>query len=190
MERDLIQRAQAGDAAAFNELIAPHREALFRYAFLIAADAHAAEDITQEALLRIYTQLGRFDAQYAFRPWALAIVRNLARNQRRSWGRRKHLWQRLAQRQARTSPDVAAETQAQHDAQDLHAAVRQLGAAQQDVIYARYFLELSVDESADVLEVAAGTVKSRSHRALKQLRAIIERDYPHLREELSHAGEL
>jgi RNA polymerase sigma-70 factor (ECF subfamily) len=59
----------------------------------------------------------------------------------------------------------------------LWQAVRTLKQADQEVIYLRYFLELSEAELAQALGVAQGTVKSRLHRALSRLRAIIERDY-------------
>ena len=52
----------------------------------------------------------------------------------------------------------------------------------QEVIYLRYFLDMSENEMVDTLEVPAGTVKSRLHRALSKLREIIERDFPELKE--------
>jgi RNA polymerase sigma-70 factor (ECF subfamily) len=52
----------------------------------------------------------------------------------------------------------------------------------QEVIYLRYFLDMSESEMAETLDIPAGTVKSRLHRALSKLRGIIERDYPELKE--------
>ena len=77
-------------------------------------------------------------------------------------------------------------THQQQQASDLHEAVSQLKDDFQDVIYARYFMNLSVEESAAALNIAEGTVKSRSSRALKQLRGIIERDYPQLVEDFEY----
>lgn len=74
-------------------------------------------------------------------------------------------------------------TTAQADAELLWQAVRKLGQRDQEVIYLRYFLELSVAESAEALEVAEGTVKSRLARALKRLHQVVERDFPALGEE-------
>ena len=62
----------------------------------------------------------------------------------------------------------------------MWSAVRRLDYADQQVIYLRYFLELPVEETAQVLEVAAGTVKSRSSRALQRLRQVIHQDFPDL----------
>lgn len=183
----MIQRAKDGDTLAFDALIALHREVMFRYAYLIVYDAHVAEDVTQDAVLRIYTHLHRFDESYAFRAWALGITRNLARNQNRAWGRYKHMLQRFTQANRRESVDIETLTQAQQQAQQLHEAVRQLKPDYQDVIYARFFMGLSVEASAAVLEIAEGTVKSRSHRALKQLKTIIETHYPQLKQDITYA---
>ncbi len=60
--------------------------------------------------------------------------------------------------------------------------MRRLSRTDQEIIYLRYFLDLSVAETAEVLEVAPGTIKSRLHRALGRLRAIVEREFPSLAE--------
>ena len=185
MEESLIQRAQEGDKVAFNSLIGQYRETMFRYAYLIVSDAQIAEDVTQDAILRIYKYLNRFDKTHAFRPWALQITRNVARNNNRSWGRYKHMVKRLITFHQRDSVNVESLTVAQQHAQHLHEAVHQLKNDHQDIIYTRFFLDLSVEEAAHILGIAEGTVKSRSHRALKQLKVIIEQHYPHLKLEAS-----
>ncbi len=70
----------------------------------------------------------------------------------------------------------------QAEAHTLWQAVRRLNAADQQVIYLRYFLEMPEAEMAETLGVAAGTVKSRLSRGLQKLRAVIEREFPSLRE--------
>jgi RNA polymerase sigma-70 factor (ECF subfamily) len=69
------------------------------------------------------------------------------------------------------------------EAETLWRAVRRLKETDQQVIYLRYFLELPVAEAAQVLDVAPGTVKSRLHRALERLRAVVEHEFPMLWEE-------
>ena len=64
--------------------------------------------------------------------------------------------------------------------QTVWQAIRQLGQADQEVIYLRYYLALSEDEMALTLHVAPGTVKSRLHRALSRLRTVTRKDYPAL----------
>ena len=64
------------------------------------------------------------------------------------------------------------------EASDLWKAVQHLNLPDQQIIYLRYFLELSVTETAQALQVAEGTVKSRLSRALERLRGIIQQDFP------------
>jgi RNA polymerase sigma-70 factor (ECF subfamily) len=73
-------------------------------------------------------------------------------------------------------------TSKREQAQELWRAIQQLKQTDQQVVYLRYFLELSVEEVAEVMGVAEGTVKSRLHRALQRLRAVIQRDFPGLQE--------
>lgn len=185
MTADLLQRAKTGDAQAFNHLIEAHREVMFRYAYLITRHAEDTEDVVQDATLSLYQYLQRVDTTRPFRPYALQVVRNLARNKNRSFGRYKHMIQRWLQYRETQTASVEALTVEQQHAQDLHAAVAQLKETHQDVVYARYFLQLSVEETASILNIAEGTVKSRLHRALKQLKGIIHQTYPHLEAELT-----
>ena len=71
-------------------------------------------------------------------------------------------------------------------ANDLWKAVQQLNIPDQQIIYMRYFLDLPVAETAQALQVAEGTVKSRLSRALERLRGIIQQDFPVLAE--GHEG--
>ena len=180
MEQALIQRAKQGDNQAFDAVIELHREAMFRYAYLILYDAEVADDVTQEAVLRIYRHLDQFDESYEFRPWALQITRNTARNHIRARGRYKKMVDSVIRVFERPATHVEAVTEEQLQATHLHEAVHQLEPDHQDVIYARFFLGLSVEECARTIGIAEGTVKSRSHRALKQLKALIQQDYPQL----------
>jgi DNA-directed RNA polymerase specialized sigma24 family protein len=74
------------------------------------------------------------------------------------------------------------------DAEQLWHAVRRLGNHDQEIIYLRFFLDLSVAETADALGIAPGTVKSRLHRSLERLRQVVQQEYPWLIEDL-HEGQ-
>ncbi len=187
MEAEYIQRARQGEDAAYQLLVESHREAVFRLAYLMLGDADDAEDVAQEAFIRAFRTLHRFDSTRALRPWLLRITANLVRNRRRSIGRYWAALQRYARADPQASlPDLAAENEQQAEAYALWRAVRHLRSAEQEVIYLRYFLELSIGETAETLNIPAGTVKSRVHRALKLLRGVVERDYPLLVEERKH----
>ncbi|MCZ7573186.1 MAG: sigma-70 family RNA polymerase sigma factor [Ardenticatenaceae bacterium] len=181
-ESTLIARARQGDGAAWETLVRQHQEAAFRLAYLLLGDAVEAEDVAQEAFIRAFRALDRFDTARPFRPWLLRIAANLARNRRRAIGRYLTAVRRLVRATPEPTTTVESRSQQAWSAQILWRAVRRLGRTDQEVIYLRYFLELSEAEAAEALGVARGTIKSRLHRALERLRTVVEREFPALQE--------
>jgi len=175
-----IIQARQGDHAAWEALMRGHQEPVFRLAYLLLGDPDEAEDIAQETFLRAYKALRRFDTDRPLRPWLLRIASNLAHNRHRSIGRYLSALTRFA----RQNPDHIKSTtmNPEEESQTLWQAVKKLTRPFQEVVYLRYFLDLSENEMAETLAIPAGTVKSRLHRALIKLRGIIERDYPELKE--------
>jgi RNA polymerase sigma-70 factor (ECF subfamily) len=171
-DADLIELAKGGDADAFGRLVERYREVAFRTAYLIARNAVDAEDAAQDAFVKAFYALGRFRSGEPFRPWVLRIVSNEARNRRRSAGRRARLAERVAERRgpgdAAPSPDAAA--LAGESRAVLLASLDALPERDRLVIAYRYLLDLSEAETAAVLGVRPGTVKSRLSRALARLR--------------------
>lgn len=166
---DIVQRVLRGDATAWTTLVHAHQDAVFRLAYLLLGDSSDAEDVAQDTFLRAYRALPRFDAAKPLRPWLLQIARRLAYNRQRSLRRYLAALRRYASTQTPyvwqgTNPTTVA------DALALRAAVGRLARPDQEIIYLRYYLDLSVEETATVLDVAPGTVKSRLHRALTRLR--------------------
>lgn len=178
MESDLIGRARQGDSDAWEALVQEHQEAVFRLAYLLLGDARDAEDTAQETFIRAFRYLHTYDSSRSWRPWLLGITANLARNRRRAIGRYLHHLGRLAR--LNIDPTLDPENEVAHlaNAQALWRAVRRLEAVDQEIIYLRYFLELSVEETAETLNIAPGTVKSRLYRALGRLRGIVQQEFP------------
>jgi RNA polymerase sigma-70 factor (ECF subfamily) len=171
-EGELVLRARRGDGRAFEQLVRPHQEVAFRVAYLIAGSAAEAEDAVQDGLVKAWRALGRFRAGEPLRPWLLKIVANEARNRRRSAGRRAALAVRAAREEvsgdAAPSPETALLAAEERDR--LLAAVERLPDDARLVVACRYLLGLSEAETAAALGVRAGTVKSRTARALDRLR--------------------
>jgi RNA polymerase sigma-70 factor (ECF subfamily) len=86
-ELNLVNQARQGDEAAWSTLVAQHQEGVFRLAYLLLSDADEAKDVAQEAFIRAFRSLDRFDPTRPMRPWLLQITANLARNRRRAIGR-------------------------------------------------------------------------------------------------------
>ncbi len=148
-----------------------HAQIAFRTAYLITGSAADAEDAAQDGFVKAWRALWRFRAGAEFRPWLLKIVANEARNRRRSAGRRAGLVLRAAHEvsgEAAPSPEASLLDAERHEA--LVAAVAGLPEPARLAVACRYFLDLSEDETAAVLGVRRGTVKSRTARALERLR--------------------
>ncbi|HET9914130.1 MAG TPA: RNA polymerase sigma factor [Anaerolineales bacterium] len=176
-EATLVRHAANGDAAAWEPLVLAHQEAVFRLSYLLLGDPDDAEDIAQETFLRAWNHLKRFDPTRPLRPWLLSIASNLASNRRRSAGRYVSALMR-AFRSEPAHSSIEEKSARQMEAGDLWKAVQNLSMPDQQIIYLRYFLELSVAETAQALGVPQGTVKSRLSRALERLRGIIQQDFP------------
>ena len=170
-EQDLIQRAKSGDVAAFEALVQTHRQIALRVAYLVVGDKTEAEDVTQEAFVKAHHAMLRFRGDAPFRPWLLRIVRNEALNQRRRRGRQERLSLRLSHDPvsggAAPSPETTVITGVER--QTVLEAVNALPDRYRDVVVHRYLLDLSEAETAATLRVPAGTVKSRTARALRRL---------------------
>lgn len=181
-ERAVTLQAQQGDPEAFATLVERYEEVAFRVAYLIVRDEAEAQDVAQDAFVRAYRSLGRFDTQQPFRPWLLRIVTNLAINNRRGIRRRDAMSERYeheARLQSPTaSPEAAVEATAK--AERVWQAVGDLSEQDQTLLYLRYFLDASEEETAAAIGRPVGTVKSRLHRVLRRLRGIVEERYPDL----------
>ena len=132
-----------------------HQGIAFRTAYLLTGSAADAEDSAQVGFVKAWSALPRFRRGSPFKPWLLRIVANEAHNRRRSASRRGALELRASAAHppgdAAPSPEGAA---LGHERQEeLLAAVQRLDERDRDVLTCRYFLELSEDETAAVLEI-------------------------------------
>lgn len=177
-ESGLIEQACRGDTSAYEALVRREQEIAFRTAFVITGTAAEAEDAAQEAFVKAYFALPRFRPGAPFRPWLLRIVANEARNRRTAAGRRAGLALRAAgtavERPDGESPEEMALAAEQRS--ELLAAVNRLRPEERLAVTARYFLQLSEEETAAVIGCPRGTVKSRLSRGLRRLRTMLSAD--------------
>ncbi|HMK07488.1 MAG TPA: RNA polymerase sigma factor [Anaerolineales bacterium] len=184
-DEGLIQRAGSGEPAAWEAIVGRYRQAVFRYAYLQVGDAAEAEDVAQETFMRAFRSFSRFDRKRPLRPWLLRIARNVARNRWRGFSRRARAADRWKHEAAETVtagaevPVSLAET-----ASELERVVARLNERDRQVIYLRFFLGLSLEETGEALALPLGTVKSRLSRALDRLRQRVVQEHPTLRRAL------
>ena len=173
----LIARAQDGDVRAFETLVAGLLPQVRRFARAFAASEADADDLAQEALIRVYRNVRRFKYQSAFSTWVYAVARNLFLDQRRS---------RASREQALSGPLTPAESQHPSDrpAADeslqreqerarLWHALRRVPAEFRTALVLFDIEGHSYDEVAAVEQVPVGTVKSRLSRGRAHMRRIL-----------------
>jgi RNA polymerase sigma-70 factor (sigma-E family) len=152
-------------AAGFEEFVAARGPRLLRVAWLLTGDAHLAEDLLQTVLARVWPQWGRIADENPEAYVRKALVHTHASWWRRKWRGEVPHGDNLPDRAAAADPfsDVDLE-------QSLSVAVRALPVRQRAVVVLRYFEDLSVAETAEVLGCSEGTVKSQASKALRALR--------------------
>ena len=175
-ETRLLAAARRGDEEAYRQVVSQHETIAFRTAWVITRSAADAEEAAQDGFLKAYRALDRFRAGAPFRPWLLAIVANEARNRRASAARHERLAARAVEerREGDAVPSPEAALLDSERRSRLLSAIDRLAEADRTVITCRYLLELSEAETAAVIDKRAGTVKSRTSRALERLRAELE----------------
>ena len=158
---DTIRRAQGGDLEAFELLVRACQGDAWRYAYHLTRDRSLAEDVTQEAFVRAFRSLRTFRAQSRFASWLLRIVHNCAVDAQLR-ARRDRV---LAERAAEGVRETPAPVGSAEDRLRLQEAVDLLPGKLRQPFVLIEILGFDYRETADVLGVPVGTLKSRMHRA-------------------------
>lgn len=180
-ERHLVERTLAGDREAFRVIVLRHQRTLFELLARHTGDPQGAEDLVQEAFLRAYRALDRFDPRFSLSTWLARIALNAARDQGRKARVRQDALPRVVHaeaarqehggRAADVAPDLAAE---RREAQvRVGEALAELPHEQREVVVLSVYGGLSHAEIAAALEQPLGTIKSRMRAALGRLRRLV-----------------
>jgi len=171
-EKALIERAQAGDAAAFEALVQHHAVYLYNLALRLVRQPQEAEDMAQEALVRAWQALPRFRGDSRFTTWLYQIVTHVCYN--RLPGLKTELLALEVDREALNVPDTRPqiETDLLDDElhQQLHRAIAALPESYRLLISLRHVQEMSYEEISQVTGLPLGTVKTGIFRGRAQLR--------------------
>ena len=159
----LIQRIAAGNEDALQALYDKHAPGLLRYLSNRIGDTRLAEEVLQDVMLAAWQGAGRFRGECRVRTWLLTIARLRAINA-------YHRQVLPAGRESPFGDEDAAGMDAPGRYHDLQAALKVLAPVQAEVIELVFYHGLSLEETARVLHVPPGTVKSRLHRARTRLR--------------------
>lgn len=168
----LLVRAQQGDPGSIERLIELYQDTIFSMAVSFTRDTHQAEDLAQDAWIKILRGLPNFRLESKFSTWLYRITMNTFLNATRAVKREQEVVGSLSSESE--APDPKLES-----AMDIHEAVRGLPEEFRSVVLLRYVADLSYKEIASVLELPLGTVQSRLKRALDKLGSSLgQQDYP------------
>lgn len=161
---ELIDRAKRGDAIGFDELIRRYYRVAYAFAFRLSGEASEAEDVTQDALLRVARSIRQFQGKSRFSTWLYRIVMNVSYDMMN-----KKKEQRLAcvnvREELKIAPPIDREI-----SQDIIAGLAQLTRAEREAVVLTVYEDLTHAQAAEVLGCAETTVSWRMFRARAKLK--------------------
>ncbi|MCJ7543504.1 MAG: sigma-70 family RNA polymerase sigma factor [Phycisphaerae bacterium] len=169
----LALRCRQGDQQAYRELIACWEKRLFFYIRRLVAHEEDAWDVLQQVWLKAFRGMGSLKDTRRVPAWLYGIARNTAFS---------HLRATRHQQMQQVDPDAVGQVEASddslalEDAERVHRALDQISLAHKEAITLFLLEDLTMDQTAEVLGIPLGTVKSRLHHAKRALRAAIERE--------------
>jgi RNA polymerase sigma-70 factor (sigma-E family) len=155
-------RVKSADEAAFREYVAARMDEMRRIAYLVCHDWHTADDVVSATLLKLYAQWRRAERAANLDGYVRAMLLNTWLDERRRAWRRRESTGGIPERHAPTAPPG--------DELGLMALLRELPPRQRAVVVLRFYADHSIGETAALLGISEGTVKSQSARALTTLR--------------------
>lgn len=183
-EKTLLKKARNGDIEAFELLVEDYQKKVFNVAYRMMGNSEDANDLVQEALIRIFKSIKNFKEQSSFSTWVYRIVTNVCLDELR---RRKNkftisidedikLEDGNVKRQIESEGPTLEESLESKEIQDIVTkAIEELSNEHKTVIVLRDIQGFSYDEISDIMKCPEGTVKSRINRARKALREILKK---------------
>jgi RNA polymerase sigma-70 factor (ECF subfamily) len=178
LERELIRKCKGGDARFYEPLVRAYEGPGLRLATAMLGNADDARDALQDAFVKAYDSLARFDLRRPFGPWFFQILRNQCRDvlrSRQARFRREALDERLEMRPAdeEDGPERRRERAAVREA--VWEALEAIGEEHREVLVLKELQGFRYAEIAEILDIPEGTVASRLFHARKALHdALVE----------------
>lgn len=170
IDDELMQQVATGDMDAFHDLYDRASKSVYGFALSITQNTYDAEDVLQETFLKVYAKAGEYLPQGKPMAWIFTITRNLALSRLRQRGKD------LALDDSRdTTPDFSMVDNAEQRLV-LEALFRVLTTEEKEILVMHVANGLKHREIATVLEMPLNTVLSKYHRAMKKLKAAVEKE--------------
>ena len=170
-----VLRAQSGDRAAFDEILKTVQQPLFRYVYRLTGEHALAEDILQEVFIIIYRKIRWLENPKLFRAWAYRIA---SRETFKRLKREKRWTEQVRDEEILDAIPVksAEEIYAPELIKEIPKLLSNASPASRAVLILHYLDEMSLSETAEVLDISLGTAKSRLAYGLESLRQKIKKE--------------
>ena len=177
MDELLLRRAQGGDPEAFEQLMQPLEQLVWRVCWHYTGNREATEDCGQETMIRIWRNLGNYRGECALESWVYRIAANCCMDWLRKKKRDKSVSVEPLREQGFDPADTAPGTEEQIVQEDerrrLREAIAELPEDQREALILTQLEKISYEETARRLGVEEGTVKSRVNRAKARLKEML-----------------
>jgi RNA polymerase sigma-70 factor (ECF subfamily) len=182
-----IIQAQHGDDEGFTHLVETYQKPVYNLCYRMLGEPEAAEDAAQETFLKAYQNLARYDCERPFATWLLSIAAHHCIDKLR---RRKFTSFSIDEDEEgqvelpdRSAPDPETEAAKKQEREHLHGILQSLDPTDRAAIILRYWYDASEVEIAQTLRLTVPAVKSRLHRARRELAGLWKEEEPHRRVE-------
>lgn len=174
LEKSLIERCKKGDIGAFNELVELYEKRVFNFAFRMSGNYDDANDVAQEAFIRVFNSINTFRGEANFTTWLYRIVTNVYLDERKKQKSHLHtsleeyieLEENAVTRQIEAEGPLPAEVAEEAERNGvLHRAIQELPEYQRVMVVLYHTQNKSYEEIAEIMKLPIGTVKSRLNRA-------------------------
>ncbi len=171
-DHELVERARQGDDQAFRTLVDRHSAKVFGIAMRVTGHRETAEDVVQEAFLKVHRQLGRFDHRARFTTWLYRIAMNTAIDQIRKENRRGRQAQADVEIDvlAAESPDQERELSSGEIGDTVRRVLASMSANERAAFVLRHYEGRSIAEIGEILGARTNATKSTIFRAVQKLR--------------------
>ena len=166
-----LERAMQGDEEAFGRLIERYQVPVYNLCYRMLSDAFEAEDAAQETFLKAYHSLSRFDMDRKFINWVLTIASNHCIDRLRKRRLKLVSLEELVPGSTPTDRTSGPETalEEQEDREAIQELLKELGPRDRAAIVLKYWYEMSYEEISEMLSLTVSAVKSRLHRARRDM---------------------
>lgn len=171
LQPDWLQRARAGEAEAFGEIVEAYQAPVFNLCYRMLSDWHLAEEAAQETFLRAFRRLDRFDARRPVRTWLLSIAAHHCIDSLRR--RTVVRFEPLGDMEVPASGNPESSVVRHEMERDVARLLARLPATERAIVTLRYWYDLSIEEISEAVGLSAPSARTRLHRARRTMARLV-----------------